>query len=137
MKWRCLLSDHWRNPDSSSFNLARDALYRGQVRRVYDISFNEATAKLREMGPSALSLIESVLLDEIGDCRDEPGLATRFRGLGELMVTYFEIAKESEAVRAAEFLGSLPELLQNEALAAIWSIWIGRSRQGEIPVELI
>lgn len=130
------MNDASRNAGSSVSDLVSRALLREKMVKKFDIAFNQATGDLRALGTAALPAIESALLSERRVSNTDP-LDDRFPGLSEVLVVYFDIARERDTSRAAELLASLAPHVQVHALKAIWSIWLGRSKSGPIPEELL
>jgi hypothetical protein len=126
-----------KNAVSSVSSLVKKALRRDEVERRFDIVSNQASAELRAIGPAALPAIESVLLSEFGDVNAASDRARQMPGLMDVLVVFFDIARWHNTGLAANLLRSLPAHLQVYALSAIWSIWIGRSKQGPIPEDLL
>lgn len=130
------MSDYSKTPDSSGLDLVKSALERREVKCVYDIAFNEGASRLEELGAQALPLIETVLRGCDPEM-SENDLESAFPGIGDVFVTYFDVARAHALDRAASFLASLGSPLKVHALRAIWSIWIGRSDTGQIPDTLL
>jgi hypothetical protein len=120
-------------PDLSLLDVVNSALKRKRVQRTFDIAFNAAAGVLRSAGEAALPAIESVLIENSSACHDVNSLP----GLSDVLVVYFDLAKEHGIERASVLLKSLQGNFQKEALTAVWSIWIGRSTRDLIPSQLI
>ena len=131
------MNDASRNAGSSVSDLVSRALRRENMVKKFDIASNQATSDLRALGSAALPAIESALLSERRVSNAETDLDHKFPGLSEVLVAYFDIARERDCSRAAELLASLAPHVQVHALKAIWSIWLGRSKSGPIPEDLL
>jgi hypothetical protein len=131
------LNVHSKKADSSDSDLVRLALAGVEKDRVGDVASNPAAAQLRDRGPCVLPAIEDVVGSVTASATSDDITSVRFHGLSSVLVSYFEIAKESAIERAAEFVKSLSPEAQHEALTAIWSIWLGRTRRERIPSTLL
>lgn len=131
------MNDASRNAASSVSDLVSRALRRDNVVRKFDIASNQASGDLKTLGPAALPAIESALLTERHVSNGEVDLDRRFPGLSDVLVLYFDMTREHDIRRAAELLRSLSPQAQVHALRAIWSIWLGRSKFGPVPEDLL
>lgn len=131
------MSDASKSADSSVSSLVKKALLREHVERRFDIASNIASAELKDLGPGALPEIEAALMSEL-NVGDEAGARVReFPGLLDVLVAFFDVARKHDIQFAERLLQSLRPPLQVHALSAIWSIWLGRSKTGPIPENLL
>ncbi len=105
--------------------LVRDALYARDMKHVGCFAFNQASDRVQETGTSILLTLERVLREEVMPrCPSDPKAQLQdFPGLGNLLVDYFRIARDSQMERAAKFFTSLRGPVLVEAIRAISIVW--------------
>src|SRR5947209_4554090 len=120
--------------------LALDALYQRHMARHGCFVWSEDSQRLGQLGESALSPIEGVVWREVvPNCpASSDVLSGRFPGLLGVLITYFEVAKDTEQLdRAAVFFRGLHGSLRAEAMRAINNVWLLRQPATRIPEGLM
>jgi hypothetical protein len=113
------------NQPDQDLELVRDALFGRSVKRVGCFAFNQASDRVREIGPSILPTLERVLRDEVMTVypSDPKAQVQQFPGVGNLLVDYFRMVKDGHLEHATEFLSSLRGPVLVEAIRAISLVW--------------
>jgi hypothetical protein len=110
---------------NQDLELVRDALYARDMKYVGCFAFNKSSERVQEVGLPILPALEHVIRDEaMPSCPLDPTAQHEaFPGLSNLMVTYFQIAKDGQMDRAARFLSSIRGAVLIDAMRAIGIVW--------------
>lgn len=114
--------------------LVYDALYEKRMKYIGCFEFNKASEKVRDSGGPTLPLLEQVIRNEVMPhySSDPQAQHKTFPGLGNLLVDYFQIAKDGHLDRAVEFFPSLRGPVLSEAMRMVGGVW-----ERELPQPLL
>lgn len=130
--------------DENALHLSEQALSACRIARYGDratVVFNEACEDLEELGKASLPCIEHVICHVIRPelTSDPMAMLREYPGLSNLLVTYFRIAQHHNMIekRALPFLRLLAGVVHEEALRAIWVVWLDANPGVKVPASLL
>ena len=125
----------------SPISLAREALDHRRMKRFGSVAFNEAAEDLRTLGgAAALEAIEYVVERDLqSGTIDDSRRQGSHLGIGGLLVTYFAIVRAcpEQTDRAVRFAQSLRGFLVEDAIQAIWTVWLANEDSRETPKGIV